>query len=178
MRSRYKHFHDICPYFVTCTTVNWIPIFISRPMFDIAIESLQFLKEDGSLKIYAYVILENHIHMIAGSEDLSKHIGRFKSYTARKIIDISKDKNNTWLLEQLKEEKKHFKTDRTHQLWQEGFHPQRIQSDEMMRQKINYIHNNPVRRGYVDDAINWVYSSARNYLKDDHSVLAIDSYEL
>ena len=100
MRSRYKHFHDTCPYFVTCTTVNWIPIFISRPMFDIAIESLQFLKEDGSLKIYAYVILENHMHMIAGSEDLSKHIGRFKSYTARKIIDIAKDRNNTWLLEQ------------------------------------------------------------------------------
>ena len=121
MRSRYRHFHDTSPYFVTCTTVNWIPIFISRPMFDIAI-----------------------------------------------------DRNNTWLLEQLKEGKKHFKADRTYQLWQEGFHPQRIQSEEMMRQKINYIHNNPVRRGYVDDAINWVYSSARNYLKDDHSVLEID----
>ncbi len=82
-------------------------------MFDIAIESLQFLKEDGSLKIYAYVILENH-----------------------------------------------------------------IQSEEMMRQKINYVHNNPVRRGYVDDVINWVYSSARNYLKEDYSVLAIDLFEL
>ena len=178
MRSRYRYFHDNSPYFITCTTVNWIPVFTSCAMFDMAIECFQFLRKEGSLKVYAYVILENHLHMIAGSEDLSKHIGRFKSYTARKIIDFAADGNNTWLLKQLKEEKKRFKTDRTYQLWQEGFHPQRIQSEEMMRQKIGYIHNNPVRRGYVDDAENWVYSSARNYLKDDHSVLAIDAFEL
>jgi len=48
----------------------------------------------------------------------------------------------------------------------------------MLRQKIEYIHHNPVRRGYVDEAANWIYSSARNYLKDDPSVLAIDAIVL
>lgn len=43
MRSRYKHFHDAAPYFVTCTTVNWVPIFTSRAMFDVIIGCLQFL---------------------------------------------------------------------------------------------------------------------------------------
>lgn len=33
----------------------------------------------------------------------------------------------------------------------------------MMRQKLEYIHNNPVKRGYVDDPLCWRYSSARNY---------------
>lgn len=143
-------------------------------MFEIVIESLRFLRNEGSLKLYAYVILENHLHMIAASDDLSKNIGRLKSYTARKIIDSAESENNTWLLRQLQEEKKNFKGDRMHQLWQEGFHPQRIQSEAMMLQKIKYIHNNPVRRGYVDDPTSWIHSSARNYLKDDHSILEID----
>ncbi|MGR3319367.1 MAG: transposase [Candidatus Anammoxibacter sp.] len=108
MRSRYRCFHDIIPYFVTCTIVNWIPVFNSPPMFDIVTESLVFLRKDGSLKIFAYVILQNHLHMIVESNDLSKNIGRFKSYTARKIIDYAKSVNNMWLLEQLKEEKKNF----------------------------------------------------------------------
>ncbi len=56
-------------------------------MFDIIIESLRFLRETGSLKIFSYVILENHLHMIVSSEDLSNNMMRFKSYTARKIID-------------------------------------------------------------------------------------------
>ena len=60
-------------------------------------------------------------------------------------------------------EKAH-KTDRAYQFWQEGVHPEWIQNDEMMRQKIDYIHNNPVKRGYVDEAIHWRYSSARNYM--------------
>ena len=45
----------------------------------------------------------------------------------------------------------------------EGVHPECIQGDEMMRQKIAYIHNNPVTRGYVDEPEHWRYSSARNY---------------
>lgn len=58
-------------------------------MFDLIIESLKFLRENGSLKIFAYVILENHLHMIVSSEDLSNTMMRFKSYTARRIIDYA-----------------------------------------------------------------------------------------
>lgn len=55
------------------------------------------------------------------------------------------------------------KTDRAYQFWQEGMHPEWIQNEEMMRQKIEYIHRNPVKRGYVDHPEHWRYSSARNY---------------
>lgn len=48
-------------------------------------------------------------------------------------------------------------------MWQEGSHPQAIESDDVMWQKIEYIHNNPLRRGYVDDPTHWRYSSARSY---------------
>jgi hypothetical protein len=59
--------------------------------------------------------------------------------------------------------KSRHKTDREFQLWQQGSHPEEIFSDEMMWQKLEYTHNNPLRRGYVDDMLHWRYSSARNY---------------
>ncbi len=111
----------------------------------------------------AYVLMEKHLHLIASSADLKEEIGDLKSYTARAIIDELKKKRETRLLWQLREAKLPHKKDRLHQLWQEGSHPQVIQGEEMMRQKIEYIHNNPVRRGYVDDPVHWRYSSARNY---------------
>lgn len=52
-----------------------------------------------------------------------------------------------------------------YQLWQEGFHPQAIANEEMFIQKLEYIHNNPVRRGYVDELAHWRYSSYRNYME-------------
>ncbi len=69
----------------------------------------------------------------------------------------------TTILEQLAFYKKAHKTDTQYQIWQEGMHPKLIQSEEMMLEKINYIHNNPVKRGYVDEAKYWRYSSARDY---------------
>ena len=68
------------------------------------------------------------------------------------------------MLDQLKFYKKHHKSDRELQFWQEGMHPELIQSDKMLKQKIDYIHQNPVKRGYVDEAQHWCYSSARDYL--------------
>ena len=67
------------------------------------------------------------------------------------------------LLKELKLAKLHHKKESDYQLWQEGNHPEEIYSEKMLIQKIEYIHNNPVRGGYVEEAKHWRYSSARNY---------------
>jgi len=67
------------------------------------------------------------------------------------------------MLEQLRYFKLRHKTEQQYQLWQEGSHPKQIQTEAMLTQKLEYIHANPVRRGYVDDPVHWRYSSARNY---------------
>ena len=90
-------------------------------------------------------------------------IGRFKSFTARMIIDLLKQRNEASILEPLRQAKLQHKYDRQYQFWQKGSHPIHIQSEPAMRQKINYIHNNPVRRGYADYPEHWRYSSARDY---------------
>jgi len=58
---------------------------------------------------------------------------------------------------------KSHKNDREYQCWEEGSHPQLIQNEAMLRQKLDYIHFNPVKRGYVDKPEHWRYSSARDY---------------
>ncbi|MCY2990493.1 MAG: transposase [Planctomycetota bacterium] len=162
-RSRYKIFENGYPYFLTCTIVGWLPVFTRPEMVQIIFDSWHFLRDHGRLEIFGYVILENHLHLIAKASELSKEIGDFKSYTARRIIDDLKERKVRMLLEQLTWHKERHKSDREHQLWQEGSHPEQIQHEDIMRQKLEYIHRNPVERGYVDLDVHWRYSSARNY---------------
>jgi len=164
-RSRYRVVKPNAPHFLTATVVNWLPIFASKPIAQILLDSLCFLQKEGRIILYAYVIQENHTHLVAEADDLSKEMGDFKSWTARAIIDYLEERKAQNVLDQLAALKLPHKTDRTYQLWQEGSHPQLIQGEAMMRQKIEYIHNNPVKRGYVDKPTDWRYSSARNYAR-------------
>jgi putative transposase len=162
-RSRYKVYEPTAPHFVTCTILHWIPIFTRPETVDIVFESLNYLMQTANMRIHAYVILENHLHLVARSGDIDKDMARFKSYTARKIIDHLQARKVTTILDQLGFCKKAHKVGKEFQLWQEGIAPKQILSDAMMRERIEYVHNNPVKRGYVDSASHWRYSSARDY---------------
>ena len=162
-RSRYKIFKDRHPYFMTCTIVAWLPVFCRPQAVEIVLDSWRFLQSNERLELFAFVIMENHLHLIASSDNLAKTIKEFKSYTARRIIDHLEATNAATLLDELRFFKARHKTESEYQLWQEGSHPQEIHNDEMMIQKIEYTHANPLRRGYIDDATHWRYSSARNY---------------
>jgi len=163
-RSRYKFIPgDTSPYLLTATTVNWLPLFNNPTIAEIIFDSLRFLQAHNRLTIYAYVLMENHLHLIASAEILEKEIANFKSFTARKSIDHYLSGENSFILEQLAFHKIPHRIDRDYQFWQQGVHPQQIQSTAMLHQKIEYMHHNPVRRGYVELPEHWRYSSARNY---------------
>src|SRR6266480_4671073 len=101
--------------------------------------------------------------MIATAPELANAVKSFKMFTARQIIDMLEAHGAGVLLNQLRLMKRRHKTDSEYQVWEEGSQPKQISSDEMMLQKIEYSHNNPVKRGYVDAPLHWRYSSARNY---------------
>ena len=169
-RSRYRFGEPHRPHFLTCTVVGWLPVFTRPETVQIIFDSWKFLHDHDRMSILGYVILENHLHFIGTSPDLSKQVGDFKSFTARKIIDQLKAWKAETILEQLRYQKVRHKTDREYQLWQEGSHPQEIYDEAMLRQKLEYIHYNPVRRGYVDKPEHWRYSSARNYMGIEYLV--------
>ncbi len=162
-RNRYKIHEPAYPYFITCTVLHWLPLFTRKESVDIVIETFRFLQKRDNLKLYAYVILENHLHMVAQSDDIEKSIKAFKQYTAKELLGLLKKENVKTILDQLSFYKKAHHKATSYQVWEEGYQPKLIQSDAMMTNKINYIHNNPVKRGYVDEAIHWRYSSSRDY---------------
>ena len=83
-RTRYKITDQAAPHFLTFTVLHWLPIFTRPDTVDILLNSFRFLQADG-LRIYAWVILENYLYVIAPSNDLNKDVLRFKSYTAKQL---------------------------------------------------------------------------------------------
>ena len=163
-RSRYKIYEPTHPHFVTCTILHWIPIFTRQESVQIILDCLEFLKEKDNLKLFAYVVLENHLHLVVQSDNLAKTMESFKKFTAKKILELFKKEDVTSILEQLAFYKKAHRKDKNFQVWEEGYQPKLLQTDAMMISKIKYVHENPVKRGYVDDEIYWRYSSARDYV--------------
>jgi len=161
-RSRYRVINDR-PHFITCSTVNWLMLFSQPAVADIIFSSLRFLQAEQRLTLHAYVLMENHLHMIAAADNLSREMQSFKSFTAKRIIQCLEETHRAGWLDELRSHKKPHKTESTYHVWQEGFHPMLIQDDRMQRNVLNYIHHNPLKRGYVEEACHWRYSSARNY---------------
>jgi putative transposase len=162
-RSRYRIFETEYPYFMTWTVVGWLPVFTRNEAVDIIYDSWRYLQRERDLLLFGYVILENHLHLIASAPGLPKAIKDSKSFTARGIVDLLERRFAETLLKQLRFHKLAHKDESDYQVWQEGSHPEQIQNEAMMRQKLQYIHDNPLKRGYVDDPLHWRHSSARNY---------------
>lgn len=162
-RSRYIVHTPDAPHFCTCTVVGWVPLLARHEAARIVLNSLQFLQEEKRLTLGAYVVMPDHLHLIARADDLAREIACFKSYTARRLIDELEATGRRHMLRRLARLKRWHKRDRQYQVWQEGSHFQEIQGRAMFEQKRRYIHDNPVQQGYVDDPVHWRYSSARTY---------------
>ncbi len=175
MRSKYHIINNDAVYFITSTTINWLPLLKSETYFHIIISALNFSVVHKNLRVYAWVILNNHFHIICKSPQLSRTIQSIKRHTARKIIQQLQADNQHELLFLLSKLKKKYKTTSTYQVWQEGFHPQIILNQKTLLQKINYIHLNPVKMGLVEKPEQWQFSSARYYLSNKESLVILAS---
>ena len=158
-------------YFTTSTIVDWIDVF-TRPQYkQIIIESLSYCQEEKGLDIYAWVLMTNHLHMVTGIRDdeqtISDILRDFKKYTSKKIIASIEENpeesrkvlmlDRFWFVGNNDKKIKNFK------FWQDGNYIEQIYSYEFLKQKVNYIHMNPVRQEIVERPEDYLYSSARDY---------------
>ena len=164
MRSRYRILEPEFAHFITGTIVAWLPIFTTAARCDILVQAFEYCRQHKGLKIHAWVILDTHFHAIVAAPDLSRVLADLKRHTAQLIIEQLKTERCDWLLHQLRDHRAGHKTESQHQVWQEGSHPQAITTDAMMLQKLEYLHNNPVKRGLVASPEHWRYSSAHEWL--------------
>lgn len=150
-------------YFVTATVAQWADVF-TRPVYnEILLDSIRFAQEHRGLRVYAWVIMSNHFHAILSCDEgfeLSNVLRDMKKFTATQITKAIRENpsesRKSWLLWLLhKEGSVHF--------WQAGNHPELVWSQKFLLQKIDYIHNNPVKAGIVRRAEDYLYSSAGDF---------------
>ena len=155
-------------YYLTFQVVNWIDIF-TRPVYrDIIIENLKYCQENKGLQVFAYVIMSNHVHLIANSTEgkLSDTIRDFKKYTSKVILETIGSINESrreWMLNQFQFAAKKHARNQTYQFWTHENHAIELRTPDFIREKVEYIHNNSVRAKIVEKPEEYLYSSARNY---------------
>lgn len=130
------------------------------------------------MTVYAYVIMSNHIHLIIHSKDgkLSDLIRDFKKFTAKTILEkiqAEPESRRDWMLERFKIATESHSRNKNYQFWQYGNHAEEIYSEKFMWSKLDYIHLNPVRAGFVVKASDYNYSSASNYANGE-GILTIE----
>ncbi|MBL7788681.1 MAG: transposase [Chitinophagales bacterium] len=94
MSTGYKILDQNALFYLTFQIVDWVDIFTRKIYKDIVIESFSYCMEHKGLNLYAYVIMSNHIHLIASAREgfaLSDIIRDFKKHTAKRFLEeISK----------------------------------------------------------------------------------------
>lgn len=163
-------------YFLTFTIVGWVDLFTRKQCKQILINSLKYCINHKGLVLYAFVIMDSHIHLIASalesSNGLSGIIRDFKRATSKEILKWIKDNPREsrcdWLQMVFKYYGKYNDNNDTYQIWKQDNHPEQCIHPLFTLQKLNYIHYNPVVADIVDDPCDYKYSSARNYaLRND-----------
>ena len=169
MSTKYKAKNNDKAYFVTITTVNWIDVFTRLNHKTTLIDSLRYCQQQKGLVIYAYVLMPSHLHMMCRAKEgfeLSNIVRDFKKYTSKKIIQNIQDEPESrreWLLDLFSKASEHLKRKQEYKVWQDGYHAEEISGNTFIYQKLNYIHENPVKDRIVEKPEDYLFSSARNY---------------
>jgi REP element-mobilizing transposase RayT len=163
MSRKYKFYNPEGIYFVSFAVQSWVDVFIRNEYKDIVINSLAYCQKSKGLEIFAWCIMTNHLHLIIRAEKgfvLQDILRDFKKFTSKAVVKAIKDNlresRREWLLEQLC-------TSEGYSLWRGDNKPIELWSNEVITQKLNYIHQNPVEEGIVFRPEEYRYSSAYDY---------------
>ncbi|MCB0722496.1 MAG: transposase [Ignavibacteriae bacterium] len=163
-------------YFFTATILNWNKILREDKYKDIIVNSLQFLTNENRIKVFGFVIMPNHIHLIwkiLDGHTLPEVQRDFLKFTAQQIKleikNISPDK--------LKDFKVNAK-DREFQIWERNALATELITEAVLIQKLNYIHCNPIQERWnlCKDFQDYKYSSAGFYYKGESEWTFLTNY--
>ena len=169
MSRKYKFGDSSQLYFISFAVVYWIDVFVRKIYNDIMLESWKFCQLDKGLEIYGWVIMPSHMHMIVSStkNDLEDIIRDMKSHTStslkKQIKTNGEESRRDWMLWMMERAGKKNGNNGEWQFWQQHNNPVKILNSYMFDQKLTYIHDNPVKAGFVENAEDWLHSSARDF---------------
>jgi len=157
-------------YFLTMTVVNWVDVF-TRPVYrHIIVNALKYNQENKGLVIYGWCLMSNHLHLIAEADEkynLSDILRDFKKFTSKAIVkeieENPEESRKKWMLSEFEFAGRYKSNIKNYKFWQDGNEAKEIHSNSFLGQKLEYIHENPVKAEIVENAEEYIYSSAKNY---------------
>lgn len=166
----YKIRNQFGLHFLTFSIVGWIDLVSRKTYRDILIKNMQHCRTYKDLKIGAYVIMTNHVHVIwqSGCAKLSDTLRDFKSFSTKEFLEAimsEPESRRDWLLHMFSFYANKTNQNKNYKIWTNDNYPEEIFSDAFLKTKLKYIHQNPVRAGWVNNSEDYLYSSASNYIK-------------
>lgn len=176
---RYRIQPDQPIYFVTFSVVDWLPVFVTEEACQIIADSLSFCHLHKLLRVNVFVILPTHLHAVVfddafDPERLAQSLADLRKHTGLELIRYCERAMPRCFLQCLACAST---GDRQHRFWQKGMHPQALYSQEVWRQKVEYLHENPCRKGLVGDPRHWRFSSAGSWLDGSGSEVMLTPLE-
>jgi len=156
-------------YFLTFTVTDWIDIFIRNEYKFQIVDSLNYCVENKGLTIFSWCLMSNHIHLVCRADEgsrLSDIIRDFKKFTSKAIvksINEIPESRKEWMLYRFEFAGKFDNRIKKYKFWQDTNHAILLDTNEMIDQRINYTHENPVRALIVAKPHEYLFSSARDY---------------
>ena len=158
MMSSYVIYNNL--YFTTCTINHWEKLLRSDENKELITNCFSFFTKNERAVIYAFVIMDNHVHVLWETlepHDIRDIVHSFQSYTSKKIkASIPHFLLSTYIST---------RSDRKIQIWKRSPLSVSIESPKFLKQKMNYIHNNPTKARLVEDGVDYRYCSLRSYVK-------------
>ena len=165
-------------FFVTTAVVRFAQVFTKYKYCDILIHNIKHYQNRYKFTILGYVIMPSHFHWIievnpqfGTVSDIMRDIKKYSAWDLMKALEKDHQDDLIRLFEQ--ESKGYPKQKR--KFWMKRFDDEVIRNPEMFRTKLEYIHYNPVKADLVKEAEQYKYSSARNYILGDQSVLYVET---
>jgi REP element-mobilizing transposase RayT len=180
MSSKYKPGEDAFPHFVTFTVVGWVDVFSRDSYKEILVNSLAYCQQHKGLILHAWVIMTNHVHLIISTKTntISNLVRDIKKFSSKKIIEAISESNEEsrkeWMLNLFKFVGSGNKNNKEYQFWKQDYHPIELSDAKKCEQRLNYLHENPVRSGLVWEPWHFKYSSAIDYYTNEHGLLEIE----
>jgi REP element-mobilizing transposase RayT len=173
MSRNYKFHNAEGLYFVSFAVVYWLDVFTRNEYKNLLLESLTFCQKEKGMEIVAWCIMTNHVHLIFRSVNGEKPeslLGDFKRFTSNVLVkaikENPKESRKEFLLSQFKKAAEGASNVKHHQFWRHDNKPIELWSNSVIKEKIDYIHQNPVEAGLVHKPEDYVYSSATDYAEE------------
>jgi putative transposase len=169
MSRNYKFYNKEGLYFVSFATINWIDVFVRDEYFMALVSSLAWCRKEKGMEIYSWCIMPSHVHLVFRARDANpgELLKSFKTYTSKAlqkmIEEHPQESRKEWMLWMMERAGSKNSNVKNRQFWQQHNKPIELWSADVIDQKVDYIHNNPVVAGFVTEGHHWKYSSALDY---------------